>query len=393
MTITETLATPSLMVGRELILVPVEGDGAPRIRSAQPRMFFDDEIDDLVSSIATLGVLTPILVERGDDDQLWLVAGERRLRAAQRVLREHPEVHTVDAGIPAQLVPAELPRLDRYVVQIVENLGREDLGPTDLARGLMMTRCALLEQRLADAGLVVEDDWVADIGDPNARFRDLDQLRVDRGYHHVGAPLADVVEVLGIQISESRAQDLVRAWAAIPPSVSEEMDLAGVSVATRLSWVKLAGRNAQLAEALWRRVAEREQPDLLRAAVDVATADPEVDAELAVDVADGIRNGATVSFPSERPDPVPVLGDDRQDREPPAEPVQLPTVQPPTKPVAKKATSLLRPDGTVKVGGLLVQADAVLAALDAGGSINDSDLTALVERVRALADHAGVALA
>jgi ParB family transcriptional regulator, chromosome partitioning protein len=90
----------------------------------QPRQTFDaGALDELRASIATFGVLVPIIVrEHGDGYEL--IAGERRLRAAQ------------SAGlttIPALVRPSD--DRESLEVAIIENLQRENLDPLEEAMG------------------------------------------------------------------------------------------------------------------------------------------------------------------------------------------------------------------------------------------------------------------
>jgi ParB family chromosome partitioning protein len=83
-------------------------------------------MDELVRSIQTHGIIEPLLV-RQVGDGYELVAGERRLRAAQR------------AGIKE--VPAIIVEIDdkqSLEIALIENLQREDLNPVDEARAYQM---------------------------------------------------------------------------------------------------------------------------------------------------------------------------------------------------------------------------------------------------------------
>jgi ParB family chromosome partitioning protein len=88
----------------------------------QPRQDFDEaEIEALAESLATHGLLQPVIVRRVDD-RYQLVAGERRLRAAAK------------AGwsdVPVQVREAD----DRELAElaIVENMQRKDLNPLEKA--------------------------------------------------------------------------------------------------------------------------------------------------------------------------------------------------------------------------------------------------------------------
>ena len=95
-----------------------------RIRSNphQPRKRFDAEsLASLTSSIAEHGVLQPILVTETIDGY-QLVAGERRLRAAQAAGLDR---------IPA--VVRQLADREQLELALVENLQREDLDPLETA--------------------------------------------------------------------------------------------------------------------------------------------------------------------------------------------------------------------------------------------------------------------
>jgi len=88
----------------------------------QPRQEFNEsDIQNLAESLATHGLLQPVVLRRVDD-RYELVAGERRLRAAAK------------AGwsdVPAQIIEAD----DRQMAElaIVENMQRKDLNPLEKA--------------------------------------------------------------------------------------------------------------------------------------------------------------------------------------------------------------------------------------------------------------------
>src|SRR5262245_33067560 len=90
----------------------------------QPRKHFDeDELLTLAESIRIHGVLTPVLV-RPVADGYQLIAGERRLRAAQLV------------GLTE--IPAQVREMDEQQVleaALVENIQRTDLNPIEKAAG------------------------------------------------------------------------------------------------------------------------------------------------------------------------------------------------------------------------------------------------------------------
>ncbi|MBT8239976.1 MAG: ParB/RepB/Spo0J family partition protein [Acidimicrobiia bacterium] len=111
---------------------PIQPDGeatfqmiavsAIRANPYQPRNAFDEEsLAGLARSIAELGVLQPLLV-RHEGNEFELIAGERRLRAAQLAGLERVPVLLRDADDKGSLEEA-----------LVENLHRQDLNALEEA--------------------------------------------------------------------------------------------------------------------------------------------------------------------------------------------------------------------------------------------------------------------
>jgi ParB family transcriptional regulator, chromosome partitioning protein len=90
------------------------------------RAFSEAELDDLVASIRTRGVIQPILARelRGAKDSYEIIAGERRWRAAQRAGLHDVPVVVVEATDEESLELA-----------IIENVQRSDLNPIEEAMG------------------------------------------------------------------------------------------------------------------------------------------------------------------------------------------------------------------------------------------------------------------
>jgi ParB family chromosome partitioning protein len=105
----------------------------------QPRSRFDDNaLAELAASITEVGVLQPIVVARDGDGNHFLIAGERRWRAARLAgLRTIPAVVRGATG-ETTLVEA-----------LVENLQRQDLTPLEEAHAY--------KQLLENAGMSQED--------------------------------------------------------------------------------------------------------------------------------------------------------------------------------------------------------------------------------------------
>ena len=110
----------------------------------QPRLKFNEQrIEELAASIRTNGVLQPILV-RPAGKGYQLVAGERRLMAAQRagLLR-----------VPA--VIREVPEDQLLELALVENIQREELNPIEEAQAY---------QRLLDTLSVTQEELSVRLG-------------------------------------------------------------------------------------------------------------------------------------------------------------------------------------------------------------------------------------
>ena len=118
-----------------LLEVPCEAiDPNPR----QPRRSFDEtSLAELAASITELGLLQPVLVRRSPPGRWELVAGERRLRAAQMAGLERVPVMVVETD--------ERGALERA---LVENVHREDLNPVEEA--------AAYRQLMEEGGLTQE---------------------------------------------------------------------------------------------------------------------------------------------------------------------------------------------------------------------------------------------
>ena len=95
----------------------------------------DAEMDQLVFSVLTQGLLTPITVRATDTDEYEVISGHRRLRACQK------------AGI--ETVPALIYSMDRdaAIIALVDsNLHREHLLPSEKAHAYKMKMAAMSHQ-------------------------------------------------------------------------------------------------------------------------------------------------------------------------------------------------------------------------------------------------------
>jgi len=108
----------------------------------QPRKRFDDTtLRELADSIKASGVLQPLLVRRVSPGDYQLVAGERRLRAAQMVGLKKVPVVVKDVDDRAMMEMA-----------LVENIQREALDPIEEARAYqtLIEKVGLTHEKLSE---------------------------------------------------------------------------------------------------------------------------------------------------------------------------------------------------------------------------------------------------
>ena len=104
----------------------------------QPRRIFDeDALQELATSIRQLGIIQPITVRKMDEGTYQIIAGERRWRASQQAGLQK---------IPAYVVTVE----DQNAMEmaLVENIQREDLNAIEIA---------LAYQHLAEASGMTQE--------------------------------------------------------------------------------------------------------------------------------------------------------------------------------------------------------------------------------------------
>ncbi len=89
----------------------------------QPRKQFEKEsLQELADSIKEHGILSPIMIKEATQGKYYLIAGERRTRAAQL------------AGL--KTIPSIIKEMDDNTMQeiaLIENIQREDLNPIEVA--------------------------------------------------------------------------------------------------------------------------------------------------------------------------------------------------------------------------------------------------------------------
>jgi len=142
-------------LGRGLeALIPTEAEGSDQTtylevpvdgikpNPDQPRSRFDDEsLAELTASIEEVGVLQPVVLSRGDDGAFYLVAGERRWRAARRA-----GMTTIPAVVRGASGETTL------IEALVENLQRQDLTPLEEAHAYkqLLEETGMNQDRVAE---------------------------------------------------------------------------------------------------------------------------------------------------------------------------------------------------------------------------------------------------
>jgi ParB family chromosome partitioning protein len=156
----------------------------------QPRRHFDeDALAELAASIASRGVIQPIIVRPLAQGRFQIVAGERRWRAAQRA-----QLHEIPA------IVRELSDRDVTALALIENLQREDLNPVEEARAYQ--RLAELESmtqaeiaRLVDKSRSHVANLQRLLALPDAVLGHLEAGRLDMGHARalIGRPDAEAL--------------------------------------------------------------------------------------------------------------------------------------------------------------------------------------------------------
>lgn len=114
-------AAPTPAQGRTVQLIDVT---SIKPHPEQPRRQFDPgALQELADSIATRGVIQPIIVRPAGTDRFEIVAGERRWRAAQKA-----QLHRIPAII------RDFDEAETLEIALIENIQREDLNPIEEAR-------------------------------------------------------------------------------------------------------------------------------------------------------------------------------------------------------------------------------------------------------------------
>jgi ParB family chromosome partitioning protein len=183
----------------------------------QPRQHFDAQrLQELADSIRQQGLVQPIVVRRRPEG-FQLVAGERRLRAAQM------------AGL--EMIPALIKKVtDQETLEfaLLENLQREDLNPMEEARAYQRLQSAFHLRQQDVAQRVGKDrSTVANVLRllqlPAAVQEDIEAGRLSMGHARALLGLKSVVDqqrlrdrVIAEGLSVRATEARVRAWTKPP---------------------------------------------------------------------------------------------------------------------------------------------------------------------------------
>lgn len=203
---------PEILTEREgaYFLCPVE---AIEPNPLQPRMaFHEGELEDLVRSIQEKGILTPLLVSKGEGGYR-LIAGERRWRAAQKAGLERVPV-----------VVRETTPLESLELALIENIHRQDLNPIEeaLAYKRWLEDADTTQEALAKA--IGKDrstitNMLRLLKLPKKIQKDVMEGRLSTGHARVLAGVDSAQEqerlhalILQRALSVRQAEDLVKRW-------------------------------------------------------------------------------------------------------------------------------------------------------------------------------------
>ena len=96
------------------------------INKKNPRKIFDSKkIDELAESIKNTGLLSPLVVQKDEDDNYLIIAGERRYHALKKLDTKEVMVMIIDSS--EQLAND---------ISLIENIQRVDLNPIEEALGV-----------------------------------------------------------------------------------------------------------------------------------------------------------------------------------------------------------------------------------------------------------------
>lgn len=201
--------------GRPLLTAEIE-DVYPG--PEQPRRRFDDqELEELAASIRTHGIIMPLVVRPRPGGGYFLIAGERRWRAAQRAGLHQVPIVVQDVSPQAAFERA-----------LVENLQRSDLRPIEEAAAF---------QRLVDEFALTQEQIAERVGKDRSTVAN--SMRLLKLPAHV----RDMVEERTLSMGHARALLALPSDAEIE-TAARAVIAKGLSVRATEALVKKAGKPA-----------------------------------------------------------------------------------------------------------------------------------------------------
>ena len=175
-----------------------------------PRKHFDEAaLDELAASIATRGVIQPIIVRpHPGGEGFQLVAGERRWRAAQKA-----RLHEIPALV------RNLSDREVMALALIENLQREDLNPVEEARAY---------HRLSEDEGMIQVDIAKMVEKSRSHVANMMRLVT------LPDPVLDLIEAGKLSMGHARAligRDDARELAAI--AVAEGLSVRDIEALTK----------------------------------------------------------------------------------------------------------------------------------------------------------------
>lgn len=204
-----------LIRGKQLLSAEIE-DVYPG--PEQPRRRFDDqELEELASSVRTHGIIMPLVVRPRPAGGYFLIAGERRWRAAQRAGLHQVPIVVQDVSPQAAFERA-----------LVENLQRADLRPIEEAAAF---------QRLVDEFALTQEQIAERVGKDRSTVAN--SMRLLKLPAHV----REMVEDRALSMGHARALLALPSDAEIE-TAARAVVAKGLSVRATEALVKKAGQPA-----------------------------------------------------------------------------------------------------------------------------------------------------
>ena len=198
----------------ELLCVPeTEGTIDLDVRAIYPfenhpfKVIDDEKMDELVESIKTNGVLTPVLVRPDDEGTYEMISGHRRLHAAKR------------AGlfrIPA--IVKEMTNDDAVIAMVDANVQREEVLPSEKAFAFRMKFDAIRHQGKGTDATLFPEGTKSNSGDIVGQSEGLTRTQVYRYIRltELIPKLLDMVDekrlVLSVAVELSYMNKNVQQW-------------------------------------------------------------------------------------------------------------------------------------------------------------------------------------